>query len=171
VFIPTDYIGRENSWDYSSVFQADRHLSEPEIRRLADLGAVIGSHGHRHCDLTALNPRALEAELRESRLRLEDIVGGRIAHVSYPFGRVNRRVLNAAEQVGYRVGFTMKYPTANDPPMATGRMAVYGYDTTLAALQKVGAGPLFALESLKADITNRLSSGSELWRRLRKKSR
>lgn len=171
VFVPTDYIGRENSWDYSSVFRTDRHLSEPEIRRLADMGAVIGSHGHRHCDLTSMTARALETELRESRFRLEDIVGGRISLISYPFGRVSERVLDMAKQVGYRVGYTMKYPTAEDLPLATGRIAVYGYDTTLAVLQKVAHGPLFALERLKAGITNRLSSGSELWRRLWNRSK
>ena len=53
------------------------------------------------------------------------------------------------------------------PPLARGRVAVYGFDTAFSVLQKVERGPLYRIERLKAGITTGLSGGTRLLNRLR----
>jgi peptidoglycan/xylan/chitin deacetylase (PgdA/CDA1 family) len=166
VFIPTDYLGRENSWDYSSVFRRTRHLDAAAIRELAAIGVEFGAHGHRHVDLTRCGERELLDELRRPKKMLEDILGTEVIGLSYPFGRTNRAVIEAAERAGYRYGLTMRFPKMADEPLAVGRLPVYGFDSAFSLRQKVENGPLCALESLKCGITNRLSAGTSLWRYL-----
>ncbi len=166
VFIPTGYLGCDNSWDYSSVFRRTRHLDAAAIRDLAAVGVEFGAHGHRHIDLTRCNNRELRDELDRPRKMLEDILGAPVVSLSYPFGRTNSTVTAEASRAGYRYGLTMRFPRATDLPMATGRLPIYGYDTTLSILQKVEGGCLYALENLKSGIINRLSSGTLLWRQI-----
>ncbi len=166
VFIPTGYLGCDNTWDYSSVFRRTRHLDAAAIRYLAAAGVEFGAHGHRHIDLTKCNDKELRDELDRPRKMLEDILGARVISLSYPFGRTNSTVTQEASRAGYRYGLTMRFPKPTDLPIATGRLPIYGYDTTLSILRKVEGGRLYALEKLKSSITNRLSTGTSLWRRV-----
>lgn len=166
VFMPTAFIGRDNTWDYSSVFQRAPHLNATAVRQLADLGVEFGSHSHNHIDLTRCNPEQLTDELIRSKKALEDILGAPIESISYPFGRVNRKVLDEAKRAGYQHGFTMSFPTSNDTPLAVGRLPIYGFDTLFSIRQKIERGYLYGFERTKSGITNRLSGGTSLWRRI-----
>lgn len=166
-FVPADLIGKLNRWDYSSRLAPDPHLDEPSIRDLAALGVRFGSHGKSHCDLTSCDDKQLRCELEDSRRRLQDLTGQAVDEISYPFGRTNARVLEAAAAAGYARGFTMEFPTPQDEPLATGRVGVYCYDTRLTVYHKLTGGRLYRLERLKARITNRLSGGTILLNRLR----
>lgn len=168
LFVPTGWIGRPNSWDYSHWLQKTPHLERRQIRELANAGAIFGSHGHTHADLTALSSRRLQIELRHSREILSDLAAQRILAISYPFGRCNQAVLEAAEWAGYSDGFTMRWPSADDIKLAQGRMPIYGYDSLLSIQHKLGEGILNRLERVKATITHRLSAGTILLNRLRR---
>lgn len=166
VFVPTGFIGRDNGWDYSSVFRRTRHLDAAVIRDLAAAGVEFGAHGHRHIDLTKCKNKKLRDELERPRKMLEDILGAPVVSLSYPFGRTNSTVIEEASRAGYRYGLTMRFPKPTDFPIAIGRLPIYGYDTTFSILQKVEGGRLYALENLKSGITNRLSAGTSLWRQI-----
>ncbi len=166
VFIPTGYLGCDNSWDYSSVFRRTRHLDAAAITDLAAAGVEFGAHGHRHIDLTKCNDKELRDELDCPKKILEDILGAPVVSLSYPFGRTNSTVTEEASRAGYRYGLTMRFPKPTDLPIATGRLPIYGYDTMFSILQKVEGGRLYALENLKSSITNRLSAGTSLWRQI-----
>ncbi len=168
IFVPTALIGKSNSWDYSHWFQSTPHLERREIRELANRGAIFGSHGHAHIDLTALSERRLKMELRQSREILSDLAAQEITALSYPFGRLNSSVKEAAEWSGYKTGFTMRFPTMDDHPMSTGRIPIYGFDTLLTIQQKLGSGFWHDLERAKVLVTNRLSGGTILFNRLRR---
>ncbi len=105
--------------------------------------------------------------MRRSKDILEGILGVPVDSISYPFGRCNPWVLEAAQESGYRNGFTMSFPNGEDGPLARGRMAVYAYDTLLSIEHKLGGGPANHLERLKAGITNRLALGTVFLNRLR----
>lgn len=166
VFMPTAFIGRDNNWDYSSIFQRTPHLDAAAIKNLAKLGVEFGAHGHRHRDLTHCSPRELSEELFQSRKLLEDILDAPVPSVSYPFGRVNEAVVSEARKAGYMFGLTMGFPTPTDHPMTVGRLPIYGYDTPFTVRQKVERGAFYRLEQIKSGITSRLSGGTSLWRRI-----
>jgi peptidoglycan/xylan/chitin deacetylase (PgdA/CDA1 family) len=168
IFLPTGYIGRPNRWDYSHLFVNTPHLDKNGIRDLVEQGAVIGSHGHRHTDLTLLKDRQLAEELNSSKKTLEDITGQEVTAISYPFGRCNERVIHATAEAGYTDGFTMTFPDEDNHRLAIGRYAVYGYDSFQAIMRKINRGPLYGLEKIKARITNGLGMGTVLLNRLRR---
>ena len=166
IFMPTAYIGQNNGWDYSSVFQNAPHLDEATIRDLAKTGVEFGTHGHQHIDLSRCSSADLAEELRQSKSLLESILGTPVSSISYPFGRVNEAIVEQARAAGYMFGFTMKFPTAADRSLAIGRLPIYGYDTPFSVRQKVERGVCYKVERIKSGITSRLSGGTSLWHRL-----
>lgn len=168
IFIPTALIGRPNDWDYSFKLCPTPHLDIASIRRLAEAGAIFGSHGANHIDLTRCTNRALEAELGDSRKCLQDITGQPINLISYPFGRCNAAVRRTALEVGYGTGFTMNFPKSGDDPLARGRLPVYSFDTAWSISQKLNVGPAYQIERFKAATVSWLSGGTALMNQLRR---
>ena len=80
-------------------------LSAHDIRDLSLIrGARIGSHGATHIDLTACDDKGLIRELSQSKHYLEDITGKKVEAISYPYGKVNKRVQDFAHRAGYILG-------------------------------------------------------------------
>ncbi len=167
IFVPTAYIGRGNAWDYSHRFHPLHHLNEGEIRQLVRTGVEIGSHGHSHLSLVGLDTEELERELVRSKQGLEELTGTSVHAIGYPFGRVDQQVRRAARDAGYRYGFTMAHPTTSDDAMATGRIAVYVFDTPLVVLRRLRRGPWAEIERVKAKIVNSLAGGTILLDRIK----
>lgn len=88
-FLNTATVGRVGYLDWSKVVEMQR------------LGMSIQSHSHRHVDLTVLPTAALDAELAESKKRLEDRLGTRVEFLAAPCGLLNRRVVERAIAAGY----------------------------------------------------------------------
>lgn len=170
VFVPTAYIGRPNSWDYSHAFCREPHLDAAGLRQLADQGVEIGSHGHSHCNLSRCDDRSLREELDRSKKTLEDILGRTITSISYPFGRHDKRVRQAVDEAGYCLGFTMRFPAIEDVALALGRYPVYAFDSRLAVGQKLTGGPLSGIEQLKCRFVNAVSIGTDILNNLRRNS-
>lgn len=168
VFVPTNWIGKTNRWDYSHSLQKLPHLSTGQIRDLHASGVSFASHGVGHCDLTALPDDRLRDELVGSRETLEDIVGVPIHAISYPFGRANDRVAAAASEVGYTNGYTMHLPSANDPPLLTGRIPVYSFDSVGAVRRRLRRCSGIGWEKFKVQFAHRLSGGTVMLNRLRR---
>lgn len=166
VFMPTYFIGKSNSWDYSHLFRKVEHLDRSAIRKLSEAGVRFGSHGHRHLDLRFENNKGILEELTISKTILEDITGKEVSDISYPFGRYNMNVLEMVTQCGYQNGFTMKFPTIDDTSLIQGRAAVYSFDSYRTVLRKLGGGPLYRLEQFKSTCCNQLSFGTVILNRI-----
>ena len=76
------------------------HLSADQIRGLSSLGWEIGSHGLSHIELTS-QPRKHEAEVIESRRRLEKLLGVPVLSFAYPFGVYDDDSLIYVRDAGY----------------------------------------------------------------------
>lgn len=76
------------------------------VRELCAQGYVIGTHGHTHALLTSCTPSALQEELYRSKAMAEDKLGFLVDTISMPGGRVNKDVLDACRDLGYRVVYT-----------------------------------------------------------------
>ena len=80
-------------------------LNEAELRVLsANPLVTIGSHGVTHIPLTECDDRELQNELESSKHYIEDLTGKEITMISYPHGCVDKRVRDAVEKAGYRLG-------------------------------------------------------------------
>jgi peptidoglycan/xylan/chitin deacetylase (PgdA/CDA1 family) len=80
-------------------------LARQQVRRLAEAGMGVGSHGLSHRFLNTLDAATLREELCFSRAELESIAGRRVETLALPGGRGGRRELAAARAAGYRLVF------------------------------------------------------------------
>ncbi len=77
------------------------YLQERQLRELSDEGFEIGSHSMTHRYLSELDEDSLRVEVVESKQRLEEIIGKRVASFSCPGGRWSAAVARAAREAGY----------------------------------------------------------------------
>lgn len=165
VFVISDYVGRENSWDVQYGWRRFAHLDWDELavwRQRA--GLEVHSHGATHARLTWLGDAQALDELERSRETIAARLGAPPIAVSYPFGSVDARVMGLSARAGFRLGFTG--PTRAAPqPLALPRLPVYGWDAGARPLV-LGGSPLSAAGLALARITNRCAVGTAAIQRL-----
>lgn len=142
VFVPTDWIGKENAWDYLHRFGPSRHLNRDEIRSLSRIGVQFGSHGASHRTLTTLSRSQRREELLRSKGILEDLTGKGISSLAYPYGQFNEAVIEDAQHLGYESGFTMNLPDRFHDSFRQGRVPVYRFDTPSLIRGKLPGHPV-----------------------------
>jgi len=157
VFIVSGYVGKKSSWDYKK----KDHLSWQEIKILADEGIEMASHSVNHVDLRYLDDNQLEYEVSGSKKQIEDKLGKPVKHFSYPFGRYNRRVIEAVKRAGYENAFALG---TGDNDFAVSRHCVYLYDTPYSINMKMFRDSW--LEQCKDYINNSLAGGTITLRKL-----
>jgi len=147
-------------------------LSTADVRTLADAGMGIGSHGATHAFLEDLGPDALDAELRESRQRLQDASGRDVTALALPGGRGGDRERRVATAMGYR-HLLGSVPGPNQPPQPgqwLQRVAVTREldDARFAALAAwKGLGPRLALARFHALALPKRVLGNSAYEKLR----
>lgn len=90
-------------------------MTADEVRRLAEAGIEVGSHGWAHADLLTVDD--LTEELERSRERLQELTGQPVDTIAYPYGRADERVADAAAAAGYRAGGMTSGEGAWDRPL------------------------------------------------------
>ncbi|HEX5736716.1 MAG TPA: polysaccharide deacetylase family protein [Blastocatellia bacterium] len=88
-------------------------LSWDQAREMESAGVEIGSHTASHPILTNVSDAVLQAELRESKARLEAELGHGVELFCYPNGDYDARVRRAVKEAGYRCAVTVE-PGLND---------------------------------------------------------
>jgi peptidoglycan/xylan/chitin deacetylase (PgdA/CDA1 family) len=104
VFLISDYIGKLNTWDRNSPSRRF-HLQLEQLRELKSEGVVFGSHTCTHRQLSRLRPDGLAGELRESKWRLESLLGTDVRTLAYPGGHASRAARRTTA-LYYELGFT-----------------------------------------------------------------
>jgi len=82
----------------------DIFLNWAEVEVLSRQGFEIGSHGVSHGKLTELDHDSLIKELADSKKELEQKINLPVKAISYPHGRVDRKIVEAVAQAGYVYG-------------------------------------------------------------------
>jgi peptidoglycan/xylan/chitin deacetylase (PgdA/CDA1 family) len=100
-----------------------------ELRELAERGCEIGSHTVSHPHLTQLTSREIEAELADSRGRLEAELNRPCRLLAYPFGEHEPRVHALAAQSGYAASYGLWTGTDPSNRHALPRIDFYRRDT------------------------------------------
>lgn len=105
---------------------APHYLGWADLRRMADAGMSIQSHGQEHRYLDEMSPAEVVAQLVDSKRHIEDHIGRAVTLFAPPGGRVAPNLRQAAQDAGYvsvcssRVGLWHTADGAWDVP----RMAV-----------------------------------------------
>jgi len=90
-------------------------IDAERAKDLAAKGMDIQSHTVTHATLTALGQKKLDAELADSRVQLEALIGKPVMHIAYPSTAHNKTVRERTKNAGYATGTIM------DPRWATGK--------------------------------------------------
>jgi peptidoglycan/xylan/chitin deacetylase (PgdA/CDA1 family) len=98
IYVPVNYIGKKNDWDVQFFKKEYWHMSELQIADASKQGMEIGSHALSHRLLNNMSDKNIKHELKESKEVLENITADEVISVSYPFGRVNKKVLNYTKE-------------------------------------------------------------------------
>jgi peptidoglycan/xylan/chitin deacetylase (PgdA/CDA1 family) len=160
IFVITDFIGRLNTWDVNLGGKLFRHLGWDQIRDFIRDGFEIGSHTTRHPDLTSLSGDRLKDELTRSKAVLEDKTGKPARFISFPFGRHNRRVVDAAQEAGYERGLAFWRRPESDPDgFVVESRAVYSFDPIASIPFKFKDGIRGRSEAFKQRVVNTCSWG------------
>ncbi|RKY68126.1 MAG: hypothetical protein DRP97_06690 [Candidatus Latescibacterota bacterium] len=164
LFVVAGYVGIENQWDANFGGRRFRHLNWKELKALSAAGWEIGSHTWSHRDLTALTTDEWTRELRDSKRVLEDRIGVSVDTLSYPFGRYDDRVRDAAMEAGYRMGCAF-FPRRDDS-FTVAQTAIYRMDTMLDFKAKATGNVLSGLERFRGRLINSLAMGTPVMQRL-----
>lgn len=81
-------------------------LDWENLKTLSQNNVEIGSHSVSHQKLVELDDAVLERELVDSKKRIEVMLSQSVSTISYPYGRFNQRVVDAAQKAGYSLGMT-----------------------------------------------------------------
>lgn len=106
IFLVAAKTGGVNDWDVSGELFRKRLLDWEQILELQSLGVRFGSHSLTHTDLTKLEVRELDREVKESKFILEEKIGQSVEGFAYPFGYFNDRVISAVKDAGYKWAVT-----------------------------------------------------------------
>jgi peptidoglycan/xylan/chitin deacetylase (PgdA/CDA1 family) len=85
------------------------HMNWGDLRALVEAGFEIGAHSMTHPDLTECGSGRLIDEVAGVKELLERRLGREVVSFSYPYGRHNAHVREAADRAGYRLACTSRY--------------------------------------------------------------
>ncbi len=99
-------------------------LSEEDLRILDEAGVSIGSHTVNHAFLPDLKTEEIVSELKESKERLEKILGHPVTLFSYPAGGLDEEIERLVKAQGYEGAVTTNYKRSRHDPYALHRIKV-----------------------------------------------
>ncbi|MBA3401020.1 MAG: polysaccharide deacetylase family protein [Actinobacteria bacterium] len=101
----------------------DAGLRAADVRKLVEAQMEVGFHTLRHDNLSLLSDDMLAKAMEDGRGSLEEVVGGPLQIICYPYGYVDERVANAARVARFVSGFTTKRVavTPGSDPLQIGR--------------------------------------------------
>jgi len=144
VFLVSGLIGREDVWTRASNPDGITYplLSADEILDMQRAAVSFHSHTCSHPSLPSLDDARLAAELADSRVALQALLGTSVDFLAYPFGHVDERVAAAARRAGYRAAFSTQpgFNRQDADRLRIRRIDVFGTDTPGMLLRKMRLG-------------------------------
>ena len=129
VFVITDFVGKENTWDVQYGWRKFYHLDWDALGRWQEAGVVrVQSHGASHRRLTWLGDAEVADDLGRAREEIRKRLGAAPEGISYPYGAVDARVKRLAVQAGHTLGYAGPNDGVAGDPMLQPRLSVYPWD-------------------------------------------
>ena len=156
VFVVVDRIGGTNVWDEGQGLRKRSLLTLEQMDEMQRHGVTFASHSLTHPNLTSLPNSELRREVRDSKAKLEDLLGVTVEWFAYPYGAADRRVRAAVAEAGYKAAVTTKAGFNQwQDPLALNRLEVDERDWLIDFALKVATG-----RSYRRGILNRLFRAS-----------
>jgi len=137
-FVTVSYINGDvrKSW---SGGRPREYMEWADVAMLKDMGFEIGSHMVHHTDLAALSDEDMASELTRSKETISQRAGTAVKVFSYPYGGINKKVIEKAAGAGYIGGcFSFGgFNNASTNPYVLRRTEIDGYDTTADFKNKI----------------------------------
>lgn len=111
-FVISDNVGKSGYMNWS-------HLKELQAN-----GMTIGSHSCSHNDLSRMSLSDVENEMSVSKKILEDKLGQKINSFSFPYGGVNKRVIEIGKRSGYQRLYTTRRELSCSNDFCVGRYSM-----------------------------------------------
>lgn len=129
--------GRAVDWVVPAPKTPPPTLTVDQVLEMQDAGVRFASHSWAHRDLTAMDGRECEDDLRRSREFLSDLLRSRVTVLAYPRGLHDETVRRAAAQAGYSHAFGL--PEGREPfgRYAVPRVGIYPDDGAAAFRTKL----------------------------------
>ena len=141
IFMIADGFGKCLDWsaEFYDHYRTQRLMSEETLRSLASDLVAVGSHTLTHPMLTRLSPKGAEIEIRESKRRLEKILGRDVDLFSFPHGDYNESTVRMCRDAGYTRVFTTNpsFTRLDSDEFVIGRVTVEPADWPLEFSLKV----------------------------------
>src|SRR6266853_1410685 len=84
LFVITDFVGKENTWDVQYGWRRFFHLSWDDLAKCREKGIEVHSHGATHARLPWLTDAEAEGELGHSRESIASHLGNPPTAIAYP---------------------------------------------------------------------------------------
>ena len=139
VYLLTDFIGLENTWEAFKIQRGFRHLDKEQILALAASGWEIGSHGLDHKYSRFLSSDRILRTMTQSRSVLENITGQKIISYCFPYGRSRKREQDISVKAGYKFAVgNIKAGYNNHANLQhIGRRSIYSIDSDILFKKKL----------------------------------
>ena len=121
MFVISDRLGGSNEWDEGPAWPL---MSADQVRELAAAGMEVGSHSATHARLAGINAGQLEAEVRDSKASIGELVGVPIRGFAYPYGSMDAAARHAVRDAGYDYACAVQTPMRELGFMALPRIYV-----------------------------------------------
>lgn len=112
----------------------NERMSPQCIVEMAQGGMSFGSHTATHRLLGELAWDDIKAEVVNSKVVLESVLGRTVNAIAYPLGSYNKNVIMVADNAGYKTGFTVREGTCGktSPNFELRRIPVFKYDADIS---------------------------------------
>jgi peptidoglycan/xylan/chitin deacetylase (PgdA/CDA1 family) len=109
IFVPVDLIGKVPNWstDHPSVILEEPVMTAAELKALPPTIVAIGSHSLSHPQLSQIDARQAQSEIRDSRHRLVEIIERDVDLFAFPYGDYNEPVIKMCKSAGYSRVFSV----------------------------------------------------------------
>jgi peptidoglycan/xylan/chitin deacetylase (PgdA/CDA1 family) len=121
MFIISDRLGGSNEWDEGPRWPL---MSASQVRELAVAGMEIGSHSATHARLAGIDVGQLEAEVRDSKASISELVDTPVRGFAYPYGSMDAAARHAVRDAGYDYACAVQTPVSELGFMALPRIYV-----------------------------------------------
>ena len=118
-FIMTVSLGRAN------------YLSRDQVRKMSDMGHVIGSHTYDHQNVKKYQGEDWVTQIEKPTKTLQEVTGKDIKYFAYPFGLWNKEAIPELKKRGFSSAYILaEKRDDNDPLFTIRRIIASGYWNT-----------------------------------------